>query len=156
VEFVVLLPVVLALLAVAWQTLLAGQAVWEVRVAARAAARAHAFGADAAGAARAHLRPQLERGLRVRTAADGEVRVSVRIPAVVPALGLGRVSATSHFRPQEPVEQFRCAPCGTSAGPRATHDAHVPEARRAIACGPSHPRPHDMGRTDHCSTDSQG
>ena len=100
VEFVVLLPVVLALLAVAWQTLLAGQAVWEVRVAARAAARAHAFGADAAGAARAHLRPQLERGLRVRTAADGEVRVSVRIPAVVPALGLGRVSATSHFRPQ--------------------------------------------------------
>ncbi len=101
VELVVLLPVVLALLAVAWQALLAGQAVWEARVAARAAARADALGADAAAAARAHLRPHLERGLLVRAAPDGAVRVSVRIPAVVPALRLGRVSATSHFRPQD-------------------------------------------------------
>ena len=50
-------------------------------------------------------------------------------------------------------EQFRCAPCGTSAAPRATHDAHVAEPRIAVACGPRHPRPHHMGRTDHCSAD---
>jgi hypothetical protein len=100
VELVALLPVVLAVLAVALQALLAGQAVWEARVAARAAARAHAFGADAKAAARSHLRPRLERGLRVRTWTGGDVRVSVRIPSVVPSIQLGRVSATSHFRPQ--------------------------------------------------------
>ncbi len=100
VELVVLLPVVVVVLAVAYQALIAGQAVWEARVAARAAARAHSLGADAAAAARAHLRPTLERGLRVRAGEDGDVRVSVRIPAVLPAIRLGRASATAHFRPQ--------------------------------------------------------
>jgi hypothetical protein len=100
IELVVLLPVIVLVLAVAFQALLAGQAVWEARVAARAAARAHAFEGDAAAAARSHLRPRLERGLRVRAGTDGDVRVSVRIPTVLPALALGRVSATSHFRPQ--------------------------------------------------------
>src|SRR5690349_2136993 len=55
VELVVLLPVILVVLAVGYQAVLAGQAIWEVRVAARAAARANALGADAAAAARAHL-----------------------------------------------------------------------------------------------------
>lgn len=100
VELVVLLPVIAAVLALAYQAVLAGQAVWEVRVAARAAARAHAFGADAAAAARTHLRAGLEPGLQVRAADDGDVRVSVRVPAVLPAVRLGRVSATSHFQPQ--------------------------------------------------------
>jgi uncharacterized protein (UPF0333 family) len=101
VEFVVLLPVVIAVLAVGYQAVLAGQAVWEVRVAARAAARAHAFGADPAAAARTHLRSALERGLRVTAEEQGEVRVSLRVPTVLPAVRLGRVSATSHFRPQD-------------------------------------------------------
>ena len=100
VELVVLLPVILVVLAVAYQALLAGQAVWEVRVASRAAARAHSFGADASAAARTHLRSRLERGLRVTTEGEGDVRVSVRVPTVLPAVRLGRVSATSHFRPQ--------------------------------------------------------
>jgi hypothetical protein len=100
VELVALLPAVLVVLAVALQALLAGQAVWEARVAARAAARAHAFGADAAAAARSHLRPRLERGLQVRTTREGDVRVSIRVPTVVPSVRLGRVSAASHFRPQ--------------------------------------------------------
>ena len=100
VELVVLLPVIVLVLAIAFQALLAGQAVWEARVAARAAARAHAFGADASAAARSHLRPRLERGLRVRTGDDGDVRVSIRIPTVLPTVALGRASATSHFRPQ--------------------------------------------------------
>jgi hypothetical protein len=100
VEFVVLVPVIVGIVVLAYQALLAGQAVWEARVAARAAARANAFGADAARAARAHLRPALERGLRVHADAGGDVRVSVRVPAVLPSVRLGHVSATSHFRPQ--------------------------------------------------------
>ena len=100
VEFVVLLPSIALLLAVAFQALLAGQAAWEARVAARAAARAHAAGGDATAAARGHLRARLEPGLRVKAETSGDVRISVRIPRVVPALSLGRASATSHFRPQ--------------------------------------------------------
>jgi hypothetical protein len=97
---VVLLPAIVAVLAVVAQALLAGQAAWEARVAARAAARANAFGHDAAAAARGHLRASLERGLRVKAGTEGDVRVSIRIPPILPSVSLGRVSATSHFRPQ--------------------------------------------------------
>ena len=100
VELVVLLPAVVVVLAAAVQALLAGQAAWEARVAARAAARANAFGHDPAAAARGHLRSGLEKTLLVRASADGDVRVSVRIPMILPALSLGRASASSHFRPQ--------------------------------------------------------
>lgn len=100
VELVALLPLVALLLALGYQALLAGQAAWEARVAARAAARANAVGGDAADAARAHLPSGLERGLQVRATPDGDVRVSLRVPRVVPALSLGRVRATAHFRPQ--------------------------------------------------------
>lgn len=95
-----LLPLLALLLALAYQALLAGQAAWEANVAARAAARANAIGDDAAHAARAHLPPGLERGLQVRSTPAGDVHVSLRIPRVVPALSLGRVAATAHFRPQ--------------------------------------------------------
>jgi hypothetical protein len=101
VELVALLPLIALSLALAYQALLAGQAAWEAHVAARAAARANAVGAGAAAAARAHLPAGLERGLRVHATAAGDVRVSVRIPRVVPALSLGRVAATAHFRPQD-------------------------------------------------------
>jgi hypothetical protein len=100
VEFVVLLPCIIAIVAVVAQALLAGQAAWEARVASRAAARANAFGHDAATAARGHLRAGLERSLIVKASADGDVRVSIRIPSILPSVSLGRVSATSHFRPQ--------------------------------------------------------
>ncbi|MDA0185525.1 hypothetical protein OJ997_34790 [Solirubrobacter phytolaccae] len=100
VELVALLPLVVLVLAGAFQAVLAGEAVWQSRVAARAAARAHSLGADPAAAARSHLPPRLERGLQVKSDASGDVRVSVRIPAVVPSLALGRVASTSHFRPQ--------------------------------------------------------
>jgi hypothetical protein len=101
VELVVLLPAILAVLAVAFQAVLAGQTVWEARVAARAAARAHSLGTDPAAAARSHLRAGLEPGLQVHASDDGDVRVSLRVPTVLPALKLGRISATSHFRPQD-------------------------------------------------------
>lgn len=100
VELVVLLPLAVLLLAVAWQVVLAGYAVWSARVAVRAAARAHAVGADPAGAARAHLPHALERGLRVAAGDGGDVRLSLRVPAVVPAVSPGRVSASGHFEPQ--------------------------------------------------------
>ena len=100
VEFVALLPIALVVLALAYQAVLAGEAIWGVRVAARAAARANALGDDAAGAARARLRDGLERGLKVDAEDTGDVRVSVRVPAVLPAVQLGRVSAAAHFRPQ--------------------------------------------------------
>jgi len=100
VELLAILPLVVVVLAGAYQAVLAGEAVWQSRVAARAAARAHSLGEDPAAAARAHLPARLERGLRVKADASGDVRVSVRIPAVFPSAHVGRVGATSHFRPQ--------------------------------------------------------
>jgi hypothetical protein len=100
VEFVALLPVLAALLAALWQAVLAGQAVWAVSAAARAAARAEAVGADARAAARDHLPPSLERGLRVRTHSGGDVRVSVRIPALPGLPSPGRAAAGARFQPQ--------------------------------------------------------
>jgi hypothetical protein len=99
-EFVALLPLMVLVLAGAWQFVLAGDALWHARVAARAAARAQAVGADPRAAARAHLPSRLERALRVSTADNGDVRVSIRIPAALGALDLGRVSATAHFERQ--------------------------------------------------------
>lgn len=101
VELVALLPCLAAVLAVAWQLVLAGHATWAVATAARAAARAAAVGGDPEAAARAHLPARLERGLEVRRReADGSVELSLRIPAVVPAMRPGRVNAEARFAPQ--------------------------------------------------------
>ena len=100
VELVALLPVIAAVLAGLWQAVLAGQAVWAATTAARAAARAHAVGADARAAARAHLPASLERGLRVRTGSGGEVSLSVRIPALPGLPSPGRARAGAHLEPQ--------------------------------------------------------
>ena len=101
VELVAVLPVVVAFLAGVWQVALVGHASWSAAAAARAAARAHALGLDPRAAARAHLPPRLERGLRVRESArGGEVTVAVRVPSVIGAARLGRVSATSAFAAQ--------------------------------------------------------
>ena len=101
VELVACLPLLALVLAVAWQAVLAGHAAWAATVAARSAARAAALGEDPAAAARARLGPSLERGAAVRADADGHVTVSVRVPALVHALPLGRVTADGSFRPQE-------------------------------------------------------
>ena len=100
VELVALLPVLAVLILAVWQAVLAGHAVWAVTSAARAASRAHAVGADATGAARAHLPPTLEHGLRVRAGPAGGVRVSVRIPALPGLPSPGRATASAHFEPQ--------------------------------------------------------
>src|SRR5947207_1994058 len=83
VELVALLPLLVAVVAVAWQAALAGQAVWLSGAAARAAARARAVGGDEAAAARASLPPGLGRLVRVRHAGDGGVELALGVPLVV-------------------------------------------------------------------------
>ncbi len=100
VELVALLPVLAALLAGIWQAVLVGQAVWATSAAARAAARAHAVGGDAASAAREQLPGALEPGLRVIAAPEGEVRVSVRIPGLPGLPSPGRTGGAASFEPQ--------------------------------------------------------
>jgi Flp pilus assembly protein TadG len=100
VELVALLPLLVVLLAGVWQAALAGHAVWAATAAARAAARAHAVGADPRQAARTHLPAALERGLRVNAGTDGHVRVTVRIPALPGLPSPGHAEAAAHFEPQ--------------------------------------------------------
>jgi Flp pilus assembly protein TadG len=100
VELVALLPVLLVVVAGLWQLVLVGYAAWGATAAARAAARAHAVGADPARAARAHLASALEHGLRVSPAAGGDVRVAVQVPSVPGLPSVGHVHASAHFEPQ--------------------------------------------------------
>ena len=93
VELAALLPWLAAVLLVAWQLVLAGDARSSAAVAARAAARAAAVGADPTAAARDRLPERLRRGLRVHTGEGGAVSVSVRVPALAATLDLGRVRA---------------------------------------------------------------
>lgn len=102
VELVALLPLLAALTALVWQAAVAGQAVWLAGSAARAAARAHAVGADTTAAARRALPSDLERGARVRGLDDGSVRVSLRVPSVLGRWHLGTVTARARLAPQRP------------------------------------------------------
>jgi hypothetical protein len=107
VELLAVLPLLAAILAFAWQLIVAGHAAWAAVAAARAAARASALGADPAAAARAHLSKSLEHGLRIADRPGGAVRVSVEVPRILAGLSFGRVGATSRFRPQNPPEAGR-------------------------------------------------
>jgi hypothetical protein len=99
-ELAALLPCVVAVLAVAWQIVVAGHAAAAAATAARAAARAEAVGADPRAAALDHLPPRLERGLEIRRTRDHGVTVSLRVPTVIGGISLGRV----HARARLPVE----------------------------------------------------
>jgi hypothetical protein len=100
VELVAVLPLLLALVAGAWQLAVAGQAVSLAGSAARAAARAQALGGDPTLAARRVLPTRLERGLRVRALADGAVRVSLPIPGVLAVRRVATVERGARFAPQ--------------------------------------------------------
>lgn len=101
VELVALLPLLAVLCAVGWQLVVAGQTVWLAGTAARAAARSHALGRDATGAARSALPVGLRRRVTVTEQADGRVSVRLRIPTVVPGGGrLGSVVREAQFAPQ--------------------------------------------------------
>jgi hypothetical protein len=102
VELVALLPLLALVVAVLWQAVVAGHAVWLAGTAARAAARAQAVGADAPAAARRVLPPRLRRTAQVRAAADGAITVRVRIPAVVGGgRSLGGFSTRARFAAQD-------------------------------------------------------
>lgn len=100
VELVAVLPLVGVVLAFLWQAVLAGGALWLGGSAARAAARAHAVGADPLRAARGVLPARYERGLRVSADRDGAVAVTVRIPLALGDGALGRVTAHARFEAQ--------------------------------------------------------
>lgn len=101
VELVALLPLLAVFVALLWQAVVAGQAVWFAGSAARAAARASAIGGDARAAARRVLPDGLRAGLRVqRDEGDDGVRVAIAIPTVIGALHLGTVSARARLQDQ--------------------------------------------------------
>jgi hypothetical protein len=87
VEFVAAIPAVIVVALIAWQLVLAGQAVWLAGNAARVGARAASVGQDATSAVRSSLPDSLEHGLRVRRTSDDDVEVGVRIPILVRAWG---------------------------------------------------------------------
>lgn len=105
VEFVALLPI-LALIALALgQAAVAGWTAWSAAGAARVAARAQALGQPPAPAARRVLPAMLGRRARVsvgRASGDaaGRTTVRLRVPAVVPGLRFGSVSASSQVPDQ--------------------------------------------------------
>jgi pilus assembly protein CpaE len=100
VELVAVLPFVALLGMLLWQLAVAGQAVWLAGAAARAAARAHAVGADAEQGARSVLPPRLERGLQVHTSADGVVAVTIAVPLVVGDGSVASIDGRARFEPQ--------------------------------------------------------
>jgi pilus assembly protein CpaE len=85
IELVAALPFVLLVAAIVWQLALAGQTAWLTANAARAGARAEVVGRDPESAARGALPRSLEQGLEVERRGAGGVRVSVRIPLLLPA-----------------------------------------------------------------------
>jgi hypothetical protein len=100
VEIAAILPLVVLLAALLWQSVVAGQALWLSGAAARAAARAAAVGGDAEAAARGALPPRLEDGLRVRAGSRDGVRVSVRVPSVLTGGSLTTVESRAAFPSQ--------------------------------------------------------
>ena len=99
VELVALLPLLVLIALALWQLAVAGQAAWLAASAARAAARAHAVGADEAAAARGVLPRRLESGLRVRAGEDGSVTLRLAVPSVVGGR-LTTVAGRARFEPQ--------------------------------------------------------
>lgn len=96
------LPFVALLVLLLWQLAVAGQAAWLAGSAARAAARAHAIGHDAAAGARAVLPPDLDEAMRVRLSPGGAVAVTIGVPSVVGSAVLGSVEGNAQFEPQSP------------------------------------------------------
>src|ERR1700754_1426132 len=93
VEFVAVLPALAVCLVLAGQAVAAGWALWSAGVAARAGARAEHVGGDGEATARRTLPSPLRRGAVIRTE-DG-VRVTVRVPALLPGVRLPSVVASS-------------------------------------------------------------
>lgn len=102
VELVALLPLIAVLAIACWQLVVAGHTAWMAATAAQVAARAAAVGeVPPDRAARAVLSSRLREGLRVRVGDDGEVRVRIRVPGVLPGVpALPAIGATARFADQ--------------------------------------------------------
>lgn len=94
-----MLPALAVVVALVWQAILAGQAVWLAGSAAREAARAAAVHADPLPAARRVLPRGLARTAQVSEVDHGAVRVRLTIPSVV-GVDLGTIAATARLEPQ--------------------------------------------------------
>ena len=99
VELVALLPVIALLGLGAWQIAIAGHAMWEATVAARAAARAHALGDDPEQVVARVLPGGFDDHARVTTDDDGAVSVEVVLPAITGGR-LTTFTTTARFAPQ--------------------------------------------------------
>jgi len=93
VEFVAILPALAVCLILAGQAVAAGWALWSAGMAARVGARAEKVGGDPEAAARRALPGPLRRSAAIRS--DDGVRVSVRVPSLVPGVELPAVVASS-------------------------------------------------------------
>lgn len=99
VELAVLLPIALVVLAAGWQAVLAAHTRWSASAAARAAARAHALGAELLPAARRALPASLDDRIEIEEAGAG-VAVHLTVPTIVPGLELGTLTARATFASQ--------------------------------------------------------
>ena len=93
VELVAVLPALVVCVVLAVQAVAAGWALWSAGNAARAGARAEGIGSDGEATARRSLPAPLRDGAKV-SAEDG-VKVSVRIPGLLPGITMPRISASS-------------------------------------------------------------
>jgi pilus assembly protein CpaE len=93
VEFVGLLPALAVCLILAAQGVAAAWALWAAGNAARAGARAEQVGTDAARVARQALPGLLRDGARISD--DDGIRVSVRVPGLLPGVTMPTVDAAS-------------------------------------------------------------
>jgi hypothetical protein len=100
VELVALLPLLGLLVALLWQAVLAGEAVWLGGSAARAAARAVAVGGDPVRAARLVVPGRFAAELRVRRERDGAVSVLLPVPAVLGGGTLAAIPTRARFETQ--------------------------------------------------------
>src|SRR3954454_17276622 len=102
VELVAVLPVLVAIVLLAWQAVVAGEAWWLAGSAAREAARASAVGGDARAAAQGVLPAPLRRGLRVDSDGEGGagVRVRVTVLSVLAGVRVGSVTVRARMEPQ--------------------------------------------------------
>lgn len=92
-EFIGSLPLVLIVVLIASQMVVAGASLWAAGISARAGARAVLTGKSPRGAAERALPEVLREGLKVT---DGkEVRVGVRIPALLPGFPEAHVYGSS-------------------------------------------------------------
>lgn len=83
-ELVAIVPALLVAVLIAAQIGIVGWALWSAGSAARAGARAAHVGGDAEQAARSALPGRLRRGARVSD--EGQVRVRVRVPSLIPGV----------------------------------------------------------------------